>query len=417
MAEYTITFSEDNDTPDIPIKIFSDITKQSEVTGSPITTDSNGDATIDLADGTYYGTASLLGVGAVFTFTVDGEAKTVNFERKEWQVTVTAGTDEFDVSIDDIRVATGETVTVDWGDGATTAISSDTTNIAHQYASAGTYTVTFLGTEHFTRLSWHSAAYLSGDLSGWGPYLPSGLTDLRLYSNDFSGDLSGWGPYLPSGLERLYLDRNEFSGDLSGWGPYLPSSLTHLYLYSNDFSGDLSGWGPYLPSSLTHLYLYSNEFSGDLSGWGQYLLSSLAYLLLYSNEFSGDLSGWGPYLPSGLTDLRLYSNDFSGDLSGWGPYLPSSLTRLRLYNNEFTGYSDFLINAARLETPPPELELRMDNYKYKLGLPAASKAYLESAHTWAISDDGDTGRYYDVPTVAGGKLMRYRPRIPAFLTE
>jgi hypothetical protein len=199
-------------------------------------------------------------------------------------------------TINELTVATGETVLVDWGDGSDNSYSGSGTR-THDYAGAGAYEVTIRNFDYVTNLQIvHQFSTVSGDLSGW--VLPSGMTQLRLHNNNsFSGDLSGW--VLPSSMVDLRLNNNSFSGDLSGW--VLPSSMVDLYLHNNSFSGDLSGW--VLPSSMAQLYLFTNSFSGDLSSW--VLPSGMRLLYLINNSFSN-----GPALPasSSLTQYRIEGN-------------------------------------------------------------------------------------------------------------
>ena len=57
MVEYTVTFAEANKLEGVSIQVYAD-PEHEEAVGEPIVTDANGEATIDLVNGTYYFEAS-----------------------------------------------------------------------------------------------------------------------------------------------------------------------------------------------------------------------------------------------------------------------------------------------------------------------------------------------------------------------
>jgi hypothetical protein len=225
------------------------------------------------------------------------------------------------LTLDNIAVATGKSVTVDWGDGNTNTYTGEAAR-AHDYAAAGTYTVRFVDYKNLTKL-FTDDSKVSGDISGW--VLWSGLTYLYLYSTSVEGDISGW--TLPASLVTLNLSNTSVEGDISGWS--LPASLVRLYLNDTSVEGDISGWT--LPASLVYLRLYSTSVEGDISGWT--LPASLVTLNLNDTSVEGDISGWS--LPALLQYSNLYSTSVEGDISGWT--LPASLVTLRLYSTSLEG--------------------------------------------------------------------------------
>jgi lambda family phage minor tail protein L len=73
LAEYAVTFTESNNLNNVSIAIYNDEAKTSEVSGSPITTNGSGVATIELPDGAYYYTASKTAYdNTTGSFTVSG---------------------------------------------------------------------------------------------------------------------------------------------------------------------------------------------------------------------------------------------------------------------------------------------------------------------------------------------------------
>ena len=87
--------------------------------------------------------------------------------------------------------------------------------------------------------------------------LPTGLTQLSLYSNQFTGDWTN--KTLPSGLTILYLHVNQFTGDWTN--KTLPTGLTQLYLQSNQFTGAPPNIAPHATNGLNYQAQAPNAFT------------------------------------------------------------------------------------------------------------------------------------------------------------
>ena len=152
--------------------------------------------------------------------------------------------------------ATGETITVYWGDGTSNSYSGINQAWSHDYGFATTKTVKIKNKNSVTKFTMtQSGANISFDLAN----LPSSLTVLYIAGeNTVTGSLSD----LPSSLVDFYClgSTNTITGPLSG----LPSSLVTFYCFGqNTITGSLSD----LPSSLvTFSCLGQNAITGSLSG-------------------------------------------------------------------------------------------------------------------------------------------------------
>jgi hypothetical protein len=88
---------------------------------------------------------------------------------------------------------------------------------------------------------------------GW-----AGVTQFRIFSNQFSGVAPNWN--LPN-CTIFRIDDNSFSGTAPNWN--LPN-CTQFYIFSNNFSGVAPNWN--LPNC-TQFHIYSNSFN-SLGGVG-----------------------------------------------------------------------------------------------------------------------------------------------------
>jgi len=174
------------------------------------------------------------------------------------------------LTIESMTVITGETVTVNWGDG-NSDIYTGTGARTHNYAGAGVYTVSITPPTAISKL------YLSDNkitLNSANIKSAVNITDFKannLKGGKFdSADVSAWRPTyfrlysMPAGYAGTFN-----SADVSAWRP------TYFYLYSMPAgyagtfnSADVSAWRP------TYFTLYSmpagytiTTTSGGFSGW------------------------------------------------------------------------------------------------------------------------------------------------------
>ena len=163
------------------------------------------------------------------------------------------------VIINQLNIAAGKTVNIDWGDGTNANYTGNNTNITKTYDAnaVNIFNIKLSGdTDSITYFSHNSQAKSYGDVSSW--VLPSLLQYFYINSTGVSGDISSW--VLPSLLQYFYINSTGVSGDISNW--VLPSSLIGFSVSLTGVSGDISSW--VLPSSLQRLYINSTGVSGAL---------------------------------------------------------------------------------------------------------------------------------------------------------
>ena len=205
--------------------------------------------------------------------------------------------------IQDLTIATGKSVVVDWGDGNTNTYTAGGGTRSHAYAGAGTYAIKIANRSSITSINLQQETKLSGTINASNPW-PSGLKYLILNgipSLTYNGSTTP----LPSGLLQLSL--TTMAGFTYNANTYpLSSTLTSLTLYNvANFTYNIND-NP-LPSGLTFLSLI-----GSLPG------------LTYNVNTTA--------LPTGLLSLivnTLTSGNFTFD--GTNP-LPDSLTLINMYN-------------------------------------------------------------------------------------
>ena len=182
-------------------------------------------------------------------------------------------------SIEYITVATGKTVTVDWGDGTIDSITNADTYYPHDYPSDGNYEVVLGPTEDINGINF---SYRGTDIlvtidanNQW----PINLNQLVAYGSNIIWTINSSNP-IPSGLTYLSVGG---SSDIIWNVSYFPnfSNITNLYILDSIyFSGVIND----LSSSLTTLRIDNcPNLYIEHSQWLN--VPHLTYIELYGNSW------------------------------------------------------------------------------------------------------------------------------------
>ena len=137
-----------------------------------------------------------------------------------WKTNQTVRTE---VKINQLQIAAGKTVNIDWGDGTNANYTGDNTNITKTYnaSAVNIFNIKLSGdTDSITNFNHNSQAKSYGDISNW--VLPSSLQQFYVHFTGVSGDVSSW--VLPSSLQFFYV----YSTGVSGALPNITSSASAL---------------------------------------------------------------------------------------------------------------------------------------------------------------------------------------------
>ena len=239
--------------------------------------------------------------------------------------------------------------TVNWGDESTD--SNVTENVTHEYAEAGTYTVTISGTFPSIRLGSivnsritpTTAAGQIRTVEEWGDQTWAsmqaafaGCKSLAINATDvpdlsevtnmsfmfaghsggpkasLTGDISGWNVGNVTDMSSMF-ENSPFNGDISGWNVSNVEDMEYLFAYS-PFNQNISNWNV---SSVTDMSSMFEEasFNGDISSWDVNSVQDMGSMFAYSS-FNGNISNWDV---SNVTDMdgMFEEASFNGDISSW----------------------------------------------------------------------------------------------------
>ncbi|MBC6401021.1 MAG: DUF285 domain-containing protein, partial [Ekhidna sp.] len=264
-----------------------------------------------------------------------------------------------------IPTVSGETYsyTVNWGEDEPADNKTHTGDASHDYANAGTHTITISGTfpriyfsGNFTAAKqirsvkkwgdnrWTSMnrafglcsnltiaddagvpdlsnvtdmsymfeeAVLNGDISDWNVSKVTNMESM-FSSSDFNQDISDWDVGKVTNMNGMFID-SDFNQDISNWNVSSVTDMDGMFRLS-DFNQDISNWDVSSVTNMESMFSSSN-FNQDISNWDVSSVTDMDAMFRLS-DFNQDISNWNV---SSVTDMwRMFSSsDFNQDISNW----------------------------------------------------------------------------------------------------
>ena len=225
-----------------------------------------------------------------------------------------------------VRVHSGGTVTIHWGDGSNSTVSGNGTQ-AHTYQDSGRYQVAMAG--DLSRIITGGSVSTPGQLLSidqwgdgtWGsmknafkgarnmeykatdtPDL-SGVTSMLDMFRDtsFTGNLSGWDVSNVDTMKGMFYDANHFDGDLSGWDVSAVTDMHSMFRGAHNFNQPLSSWNTSGVADMRLMFHGARAFNGNISSWDTSGAETMREMFHGAISFNGTISGWNV---SGVTNMR-----------------------------------------------------------------------------------------------------------------
>ncbi|MEQ8243560.1 BspA family leucine-rich repeat surface protein, partial [Fulvivirga sp.] len=222
---------------------------------------------------------------------------------------------------------------VDWGDGSPVE-TGFTGNAQHNYATAGTYTVSISGT--FPRIYFADG----GDkdkirtIEQWGNIAWTsmgqafqGCSNLTYNASDVP-DLT-----LVTDISLMFAGATSFNGDISAWNTTGITFMLGTFSGATSFNQNLTGWNVSNVTTMQELFSGATSFNnGEASGasgsplsWTTSSLQNTNAMFLGASSFNQNVNSWDV---SGVTDMfRMFESAtvFNQPLNTWDVSLVTSM--------------------------------------------------------------------------------------------
>ncbi|WP_422105442.1 BspA family leucine-rich repeat surface protein [Winogradskyella sp.] len=311
----------------------------------------------------------------------------------------------------------GYNYNVSWGDGTIdTGFTGDAT---HQYATAGTYTVSIVG--DFPRIyfnndgdrfkireitQWGSIAWASMEsaFKGCGEMdiTATDVPDLSQVTNAYNmltscvslvgnSSFNAWDVSNVETMEVMFAGAINFNQDISNWNVTAVESMAYMFIGASLFNQDLSGWDVGNVLYMNWMFSDAISFNQDLSGWDVGNVIDMGWMFDDATSFNQDLSGWDVSNVSDMAWMFYNATDFDQNLGRWDI---SSLTRADgMFSNaglSTENYDSTLVGWATLDASetqvPSGITFNGGNSHYCLS--QTQRQELIDTYGWSITDGG-----------------------------
>ncbi|WP_225035757.1 BspA family leucine-rich repeat surface protein [Winogradskyella sp. SM1960] len=337
---------------------------------------------------------------------------------------------------------------VDWDNDGTFDQFGITSDVTHDFGTAGTYTVAIRG--DFPRIyfnnggdkdkilevnQWGDIEWTSMEKAFWGcsnlefnTYLPldapnlSNVTDMfymlgnatsfnspidhwdvsnveKMVSTfegttNFNQSLNNWDVSNVQFLNGLFRNATSFNQNLDGWNSKL-SNVTQMYNMFNgatSFNGDISGW-IISPTNMYGMFHNASSFNQDISGWDVSNASSLWLLFTNASSFNQDISGWDVSNVTNMLVMFSGATNFDQDLSSWDVSNVTEMTGMFRYVTLSTSNYENILIGWDTHGLQNGVNFHGGYSQYCSIAATNARANMIASDSWTITDGG-----LEVPT-------------------
>ena len=296
----------------------------------------------------------------------------------------------------------GTDITINWGDGNTTAGVS--TPVDHTYNTAGDYTVQITGGLTWFHLNnaadasklvsldqWGTASWASMENAfsgasnmvynaGDAPDL-SGVTDMSSMfdgATAFDGDLSSWDVSSVTEMDGVFAVATSFNQTLNAWDVSSVTDMNNMFYYATSFNQPLNAWDVSSVTYMNDMFHDAASFNQPLNAWDVSSVTSMNCMFLNAHAFNQPLNAWDVSSVSNMNCMFYGATSFDQPLNDWDV---SSVTAM---NDMFLGATAFdqdLANWYVVQDLPPVLTA------YTMFPIRAQNSYLDGlVSTYSIVD-------------------------------
>jgi surface protein len=247
-------------------------------------------------------------------------------------------------------------ITVNWGDGTTENIT--TVGGTHQYANAGTYTVSITGggievfnvtgetaVTRCTAMEIETLKDLSNCFNGClnlvevPNTIPSNIENMSFMFTDATSfndpNISDWDTSNVTNMRSMFEGASSFNQDLNSWDTGMVEDMRFMFRGATSFNQDLNSWNTGNVMTMEYMFSDTDDFNGIIGSWDTSNVNSMAHMFNNAISFNQDLNSWNTGNVNNMSNMFLQAANFNGDITGWDT---SNVTNMDLM---FAGASSF----------------------------------------------------------------------------
>ncbi|WP_299114089.1 BspA family leucine-rich repeat surface protein [uncultured Winogradskyella sp.] len=286
---------------------------------------------------------------------------------------------------------TGETYSVDWGDGTSTTGHTGYTN--HNYALAAEYTIKVYGNISYFRFSDvdlnDANAPILKSVVSWG----DNVWETMLEAFNGCSNLESL-PVTPPNLSNvtnmnhMFARASIFNQDISNWDVSNVTDMEGTFA-ATIFNQPLNGWNVSNVTTMEGMFLSAIEFNQPLNNWNVSNVINMDGMFLDAYAFNGDITTWNTSNLVNANGMFATASSFNQNLGTWD--ISSLNNAFAMFSNtslSTTNYDNLLIGWANLDAGETQIPTgtAFDAPQSRYCNGEAARTELMSTYGWAISD-------------------------------
>ena len=287
-----------------------------------------------------------------------------------------------------------------WGDGTQDTITSwNQAETLHTYATAGTYTISILGT--ISQWSFGNSVVNDSEkilsISSWGTLQFGVVEDLNFYqcvNLDLSvvtdaPDLSATTALKNSFDSCTSLTTINKSNE---WNTSNVTNMIATFLNCIIFNSDISTWDVSNCTDLKNMFDNCKAFNSNISGWNVSQNLSMYRMFRDANSFNQPIGSWNVSSVISMEETFLNAIAFDQNIGTWDVSNVLSLDGF-MTGKSFSNYSTTNLNAiyngwSLLAVQPNLLNVDFGTIKYTVAGQAGKNILTGAPNNWTIFDGG-----------------------------
>ena len=252
----------------------------------------------------------------------------------------------------------GTDITINWGDGSTTAGVS--TPVDHTYNTAGDYTVQITGGLTWFHLNNTADASKLVSLDQWGtaswasmenafsgasnmvynatdaPDL-SGVTDMSSMfdgATAFDGDLSSWDVSSVTDMNSMFSGASSFDQPLNAWDVSKVTDMSGMF-EATDFNQPLNTWDVSSVTDMNGMFSAAYFFNQPLNAWDVSAVRDMTGMFYTAATFDGDISSWDVSSVTDMSSMFRDASSFDQPLDSWNVSSVTDMNGMFYYASDF----------------------------------------------------------------------------------
>jgi len=256
--------------------------------------------------------------------------KKINYELNEPLVTVqdltpleivvdvaSAGTAEFLHFIPYSNSTEGYHYSIDWGDGTPAETGSTVASLSHDYAAAGTYTVS-IKTQRLTPALYSSKLnnIVVTDISQWGDTVLSNPMYM-FYGSDIVSFSATDTPTIKGNVRGFFQNAGSFNDpNVATWDVSGITNMANMFSGATAFNQDLNLWDTSKVTNMNRMFGFGS-YNGDITTWNTGAVTDMGQMFEENAVFNQDIGGWDTSSVINMFEMFQDATVFNQDISGW----------------------------------------------------------------------------------------------------